>query len=1377
MNLDFLSIRYFSALYFLALFGLVIFNNNLAAMDEPGVSPESITTPTIDLLAYYSFDGDANDQSGNDYHGQVNGPFLTSGASGQAYDFDGVNDYIAINNLNFSQAGAIESVTISAWIQTDFVGTDRFDNWAIIDFDRSEYFCFFVRGDNGTVGFSTRDDLGRINDFYGNGSVNDGNWHHVVAVFDGTDKIVYVDGVEDSRVNNVHGGRNLGSGVTRYGFIGDGSEADTANGLRNYSHYNGLLDEIKVYSGALNANEITQEFESIDLPTVGTGLLARYRFEDDVLDTSGNGYDGEIHGPEYVAGKVGQAIRLNGTSDFIAISNLNFSDAGSLEELTVCAWVNTDYSGGNWYNNWAVVDFDRNENFSLFVRGDNGRLGFSTAASNGGFQDFFGNSPVNDGLWHHVCAVYNGRDKILYVDGTPDGKTGNAHGGLGLGTGRVSRYGFIGDGSEAEEFNGARNNMNFEGTVDEISLFDRALSRYEIASLIQEADVEPEMTCPEGAHWSNAASWPDHVPVDGESVTIPSGTTMVLDTDTAQLAGLTINGTLRFCNQDLALSADWILVHGEFHIGSESEPFTHQATLTLTGDDPDELVMGTAATRGIMVMGGTLELHGTPPIPAWTKINRHVNAGESVLPLMESVDWLENDHIVLAPTDFYGVSQSESFQINEILDDELSINTPVSRFRWGLMQYATNDGMSLTPDESMVPPAPLEQGPTPLELDERAEVGNLSRNIVIQSVEDSLWQEDGFGAHVMIMMLSSEVRIDGVEFRRVGQAGVLGRYPFHWHRLSYDDAGTELGDATGHYIRNCSIHNSSNRAVTIHGTNGVLVQNNVCYDILGHAIFFEDAVEQRNTVEDNLVLRVRFPEPENALKRHDIAVQTGITTGSSGIWVSNPNNTVRNNTLADSEGFGLWMAFPRSPVGPSANVPILPFRMPFGNFDGNTMHSNRLRGVMLDNSEIDDEGNVQALQYASTTDGQNLSWPFDNLQRFSIYGWTLWKNGGGNFWNRVVWPTYAEFVSADGEGKFFSGSGSEGLITRSLIVGSSLNDFSPRPNPFFGPPVALATYHSAFDMRENVIVNFPFVENQTSGAFATDDYYIRPVEKGHIRNPNNLLINTHPGYRSDAALDENIAFNFAQGFTYYVFAGALWDPHGTWASPGTWSVYDIPFLTHNASCSTIEPESQNAASCDGDYYGVNHFILDQGNMPWDDLMAIDVTRFDENNPDTVVDTWSVDGAQTGWALAHMRHFAARRNGIYLLDFPDSPIPEDVSVDISNMHEPSETFVLGIRFSGTEDAQVYSTTYTYPGYFNDGAATAPDWASKHNYTEVSGRQAVISSTGETFWQDHSNNIVWISVSAGDLVQFSASAEEVADEFSDFNLYNEFHLRVW
>lgn len=888
--------------------------------------------------------------------------------------------------------------------------------------------------------------------------------------------------------------------------------------------------------------------------------------------------------------------------------------------------------------------------------------------------------------------------------------------------------------------------------------------------------IEAQLSLP----WSNPETWGGTLPASGEQVSIPEGVSILLDVTPPPLAGLTIHGELIFADQDLFLTSDFIMVQGSLQIGSEIAPYAHHAVITLTGT-PVQDVMG-MGSRGLMVMNGELILQGSPPVTPWTQINGHIDAGDTSFEVLDNTGWRRNDRLVIAPTDFYGATDTQQLQISSLSGSQLDVIPPVTDFRWGLLQYATNSGMSLTPGDAILPPAPPSEGSTPLILDERAEVGNLTRNIIIQGNDDVFWQEQGFGAHIMIMGLNSVVQVNGIEVRRAGQSGILARYPFHWHGLSYNEAGDFLGDATGHYVRNSTFHDSTNRCVTIHGTNGVTVENNICFDILGHAIFLEDAVERRNVIQNNLVLHVRNPTNENALKLHDTSQQLGFRASSSGIWASNPDNTIRGNVLADCEGFGLWMAFPENPVGLFSNVNIRPDRTLFGNFDHNVAHSNHLGGVMIDNAEVDNLGNVAGIQYASTIDGQEIHYPYENLRRFTIVGLHLWKNGANNLWDRAVWQTFEEIVSADSVGKLFAGVG-PGRVDRSLAIGTSLNNFSTPPEGF-GPPVAFASYHGAFDVRYNIVINFPHVEGLTSGFMGSDDYYLRPVEKSHIRNFNNLLINTHPGHRSRADVDEDLINNFAQGVDYYVFSGALWDPFGYWGLANQWNVYDEPFFTHGAHCTPIEPLSQQVTSCDGDYYGVNSFVLDlDENGPNADRMALSVTRFDDANPDLAVGLWEVAAAAPGVALGHMRHFVAHENGTYLLDFPGVAIPSDVAMEITNMLDISDQFVLAVRFSGAEDAQVYSSTYT-SNYLNEDHATAPSpeiGGIKQNYREITdadgGRATLLTESSETYWQDHANDLVWIKLSPGDLEQFSQPLGLNEEAVDDLSLYNPFYLRIW
>ena len=77
-------------------------------------------------------------------------------------------------------------------------------------------------------------------------------------------------------------------------------------------------------------------------------------------------------------------------------------------------------------------------------------------------------------------------------------------------------------------------------------------------------------------------------------------------------------------------------------------------------------------------------------------------------------------------------------------------------------------------------------------------------------------------------------RLENVEVTHAGQAFRMGRYAIHFHLM---------GDMTGSYVRSCAIHHSFNRAVNIHGTHNVLIENNVVFDIMGGALFMEDGIE------------------------------------------------------------------------------------------------------------------------------------------------------------------------------------------------------------------------------------------------------------------------------------------------------------------------------------------------------------------------------------------------------------------------------------------------------------------------------------------------------------------------------------------------------
>ncbi|NHJ25794.1 MAG: hypothetical protein EAX89_14530 [Candidatus Lokiarchaeota archaeon] len=225
-------------------------------------------------LMWYSFD---NDYPGlmidklNNYNATAyNSPTHTTGKVGSySLSFNGNNQYLGIEGKNYNTVGAISQLTVCLWFQTSFIGSSYNDNWAFFDYDRSEYFNFYIRGDNGQLGFSSA--RSGIDDFYSNtGTLNDGDWHFGVAVYDGIDKYIFIDpssGQWDARDLNSHSGLAIGTGTLRYGIIGDGSEATSVGTPRNNIYYQGLMDEIRYFERALSGKEIEWLYKGYELQT------------------------------------------------------------------------------------------------------------------------------------------------------------------------------------------------------------------------------------------------------------------------------------------------------------------------------------------------------------------------------------------------------------------------------------------------------------------------------------------------------------------------------------------------------------------------------------------------------------------------------------------------------------------------------------------------------------------------------------------------------------------------------------------------------------------------------------------------------------------------------------------------------------------------------------------------------------------------------------------------------------------------------------------------------------------------------------------------------------------------------------------------------
>ncbi|UCD52945.1 MAG: discoidin domain-containing protein [Phycisphaerales bacterium] len=201
------------------------------------------TTPeapaTTGLLAQYPLDGDTQNSAGPNLHGAVNGnPVYVDGIAGSALRLGGNAFVDCTNNVALDAIG--EAITVAAWIKVDV-------------FDKN-YQTIVAKGDSSwrLSRNQTTDNIhwrcnGPSPDLRVNGqaNVNDGQWHHVAGTYDGAVARLYVDGIEDGSVAT---SGPIATNTERV-YLGENAEAPGRQ-------WNGLIDDVRIYSRALSADEI-----------------------------------------------------------------------------------------------------------------------------------------------------------------------------------------------------------------------------------------------------------------------------------------------------------------------------------------------------------------------------------------------------------------------------------------------------------------------------------------------------------------------------------------------------------------------------------------------------------------------------------------------------------------------------------------------------------------------------------------------------------------------------------------------------------------------------------------------------------------------------------------------------------------------------------------------------------------------------------------------------------------------------------------------------------------------------------------------------------------------------------------------------------------
>jgi hypothetical protein len=115
--------------------------------------------------------------------------------------------------------------------------------------------------------------------------------------------------------------------------------------------------------------------------------------------------------------------------------------------------------------------------------------------------------------------------------------------------------------------------------------------------------------------WSEASSWDNGVPKEGDDVEIKATWNMLLDVaNPPKFKSLRINGRVTFADKDITLQAHNIWVQaGQIYIGTADKPFEHEAKIVLLGETEDDtLVIDGAVEAGnkVLVNTGKVKMYG-----------------------------------------------------------------------------------------------------------------------------------------------------------------------------------------------------------------------------------------------------------------------------------------------------------------------------------------------------------------------------------------------------------------------------------------------------------------------------------------------------------------------------------------------------------------------------------------------------------------------------------------------------------------------------------------------------------------------------------------------------------------------------------------------
>jgi predicted lipoprotein with Yx(FWY)xxD motif len=451
--------------------------NNFQKWQRNGVdwATTPATTVTLDanytmtavyagLAGFWMFDENANtitvDSSVSGNTGTLTGGAgWATGQNRSAVSLDGVDDYVQVGAQ--SSLVMTNSATFTAWIHPTGSGSQPVLGGIIIN-KEGEY--EIARFSDGTIQWAFANANPGWN-WINTGAVAPLNqWTHVAVVYESGTVRTYINGV----LAHTHNGS---------GAIGDvdNTQNDFRVGGRQLTTHNfqGRIDEVRTYNRALSASEIPQLMGD-------STAKGHWKFDENAgttaADGSGNGNTGTLTaGAGWTTGQNSSAVSLDGVNDYVQVgaqSSLVMTNTASFT-----AWIHPTGSGSQPVLGGIIINKEGEYEIARF---SDGTIQWAFANTNPGWNwiNTGGVAPLNQ--WTHVAVVYESGAVRTYINGVLT----HTHNGSGA----------IGDVDNTQnDFRiGGRQltSHNFQGRIDEVRTYNRALSASEIIQVVGDSTGE-----------------------------------------------------------------------------------------------------------------------------------------------------------------------------------------------------------------------------------------------------------------------------------------------------------------------------------------------------------------------------------------------------------------------------------------------------------------------------------------------------------------------------------------------------------------------------------------------------------------------------------------------------------------------------------------------------------------------------------------------------------------------------------------------------------------------------------------------------------------------------------------------------------------------